>query len=83
MSGLSAVEIDRMRHALGLNRSAKSYRNYYDAGVCDVPIWLGLVERELAVERPCAFVTGRLFYVTDAGKQALAAARAAGEERAP
>ena len=45
---LSEVERDKIRHALGLKRSEKPYRNAFAAGPDDVPVWEGLRERGLA-----------------------------------
>lgn len=70
---LTKAQVAAMRHALGLDRKAKPYRNRYHAAVDNreaMSLWTDLVEMGCAalvhVESGLA-----LFTVTDAGRTAL------------
>ena len=62
-----------MRHALGLNNAAKSYRNRFlsDPSGADFDVWQRLVILGLAVNHGPTEITGGLvfFSVTDAGRE--------------
>lgn len=75
MSEISDTERDMIRHALGLNRSENSTRNYYSAGTADAEIWASLCARGYAFEvAPPSFIPDRMFHVTPAGKHLVGAA---------
>lgn len=71
-AGLTNEQREKMRHALGLNRKARFYRNHYHAAVNspDADLWAELVGLGYAalvnVENNLI-----LFTVTDAGRAAL------------
>jgi hypothetical protein len=72
MDRLTEAQRGKMRHALGLDRARKSYRNRYYAtfNSADCDLWTDLVSRGYA-----ALVnvegTSVLFMVTEAGREAL------------
>jgi len=67
---LTAVERDRMNHALGIGRGGN--RNFYAAGGDDVAIWEGLAAKGFAVQRkPNPLFPDACFSVTPAGRTAL------------
>ena len=74
-----------MRHALGLERSATSYRNHFVAGEghADMPDILALVDAGFMAEAtrpPILDESDCVFYVTPAGREIAQAAKLEGEE---
>lgn len=71
----SKIQRDMMRHALGLNRSKDSHRNYYSADVGDAETcatWDALVACGFATKRdPTRGFPDVMYQVTDAGRKAL------------
>lgn len=67
---ITAEQRDMMRHALGLDRQPKPYRNNYCAGDADIPAWEDLVAKGLAVllRKPEQGWAGPVYGVTEAGK---------------
>lgn len=73
---LTEAERENMRHALGLSRKPKPYRNYFvtDPHSDDGRCWERLCMRGLAEARPYRFASGTKCYrVTEAGRRALQA----------
>lgn len=69
-------QIEILRHALGLDRSRRSTRNYFvtGPGSTDYPICQSLVDAGLMQCRCGNAITGGdpVFFVTDDGRRALA-----------
>lgn len=73
--GLTAQEVDKMRHALGIGRGGN--RNHYAAGGDDVLVWEGLVAKGLARKhRESPIFPDPIYSVTDDGLSALQQAEA-------
>lgn len=53
-------QVDKARHALGLTRKKRAYRNYYASD--PDPDWDDLVERGLAVKRECKMAPDFFYY---------------------
>lgn len=64
---LTAPEIEKMKHCIGFSSRKtykrrgityfKPFRNYYDAGPTDVPVWECLLEKGYAEKNKCYWVT--------------------------
>lgn len=78
MAELTAAQVQKMRHALGLDQADRSYRNRYVAPPLGDEDWPDLVAKGLAYERDSSGLSGRLFCVSAAGRAELAR-RALGE----
>ena len=73
--GVSVPERDILRHALGLGRSNREYRNHFvtGPGSTDYPHCEALVAAGLMTKRPGHPLSGGdpIYYVTEAGRAAL------------
>ena len=71
---LPADQVTVLRHALGLDRRAAAYRNHFcaDVGHTDWAALQALVQAGLMVQRRSAISAGWIFFVTDAGRAAIA-----------
>jgi hypothetical protein len=68
---ITDIQIDQMKHALGLNYSKTQTRNYFYSDADD-PEWNDLVEKGLAVKRPSWDEESAYFHVTEKGINLLA-----------
>ena len=71
---LSIGQINKMKHAIGLNvarpnskRKYVAYRNYYDAGESPNQDWEELVELNLAIKRNCNISKSIIYHVSEEG----------------
>lgn len=63
LDDISPDQLNKMRHALGLNRKKKPYRNYFNTSAND-PYWCDLVEKGFATKGGAWTSDTANFYVT-------------------
>lgn len=70
---ITVSDLDNLRHMLGVEkRTPRGYRNYYVAGVCDVPSMERLVAHGFAVKNQhCRLLPDPCYHATVNGARAI------------